>query len=105
MRSAIERDEVLAFNLEFHRHDGSCGSARNSFARFIVTRNRADLGFLEDRGVELHSRLGVVVEPEKWSDLLHIVIALHQWDERVRALRTTTLYFFRGTMPRCIHGE
>ena len=71
LRSAVQSDELLAFELELNRQHRS----RRPPARFgrllIVAEDSPDLRVLEDRRVKLHRFFGLLIEPQKWSDFLH----------------------------------
>jgi hypothetical protein len=68
---AIKRDKFLTFDFEFdcqHRPDGTT----DLFSCFFgVAENSSDLRVFEDRGVKLHGILGLIIEPQEWSNFLH----------------------------------
>ena len=64
MRTAIQRHEFLALQLEISHHQGAGGERRT----FPVSADFPDLGVLENGGVETDGLLGVVVEPKKRGD-------------------------------------
>jgi len=45
-------------------------TAGGLFTCFVIAGNFDDLRFLENGGVKLRSRLGLIVEPQKWRDFL-----------------------------------
>src|SRR5262249_53189808 len=65
-RPAVEGDEGLARELELDRHDAP-GRTRAGLA---VTSDLADLRVGKDRHVEVDGFLSLMIEPEKWRDLL-----------------------------------
>src|SRR6266851_3432529 len=65
-RTAVERGELLAFDLEAADQDRSGGPG----SRLAVSRHAQDLRVLEDRDIVIHRLLGVVVEPEERRDFL-----------------------------------
>src|SRR5262249_15370610 len=66
--AAIERHEFLAFELEAPGHD----RAFRSRSSFSVTADPFNLGVFKNGGIEVHCLLSLTVEPQEWSDLLHI---------------------------------
>src|SRR5205823_1291492 len=62
LRPGVEPHELLTLELEAHAH-GLAVRPR---------RDLDDLGILEDRDVEPHGLLGLVVEPQERGDLLHV---------------------------------
>src|SRR6266498_3824534 len=75
-RTAVEPHESLPLKLEFNRHDRSFWPAGFFGCFFAIAGNSSDLGIFENGGVKLHRLLGVVIEPQKWSDFLHIILPL-----------------------------
>src|SRR5215510_8675689 len=71
MRTAIQRDEFLPFDLKRNRLDRASRSSGGFLTGFVVTSDFALLGFFEDGRVELHSLFRTVVEPKEWGDFLH----------------------------------
>src|SRR4029079_230587 len=67
LRAAVERDELLAVELELHDHHGA-GVARPGLA---VARDVDDPRVREDRRVELGGLLALGVEPQTRRDLRH----------------------------------
>src|SRR6266699_500017 len=65
-RTAVERGELLAFDLEAADQDRSGGPG----SRLAVSRHAQDLRVLEDRDIVIHRLLGVAVEPEERRDFL-----------------------------------
>jgi hypothetical protein len=65
--AAIQRNEILSIKLECRGHD------RSLRPRPCVSTSGevADAGILEDGDIEIHGFLGIAVEPQEWSDLLH----------------------------------
>ena len=56
---------------------------------FCVAENSADLRIFEDRRVKLHGVLGLTIEPQEWSNFLHILFRfVHVSNERTEAVRT-----------------
>src|SRR5262249_47109652 len=98
VRTAVQRGEVLAGELEGDRHDRAFLAAGDSRALRAVAGDREDARVVEDRRVEVHRLLGLVVEPEERRDSLDAL--LHGWlplvvfgwirrdDERGRARST-----------------
>ena len=70
MRAAIERHEILSFELEFYRHYRARLSCGDLFCRLVITGNFPNPGVLENRGVKLHRLLRLVIEPQERSDFL-----------------------------------
>src|SRR4030095_5899417 len=68
LRTSVQRNELLAVELEVDDHDRALGSRPG----LAVPADALDLRVLEDGGVELRRLLGVVVEPQEWSDSLHV---------------------------------
>src|SRR3954463_13207219 len=66
-RPAVQRDELLALDLEVHGHHG----ALRQRASVAVARDLAKLRVLEHRAVELRRFFGLAIEPEEWGDFLH----------------------------------
>ena len=66
LRSAVEREEVLAVELEV---DDERAALRSGLGAG-VGRGAVDLGVLEDRGIEVHGFFGVAVEPQGRGDAL-----------------------------------
>ena len=64
-RAADECEEFQPIELKGHRHDG---------LRAGVSEASDPTGFrvLEDRSVEMHGLRGLVVEPQKWGNLLYM---------------------------------
>src|SRR5207245_1523486 len=64
-RPAVQRDEILARELESHRHDRSLRSAGGLGPLFVVASGASDLRVLEDRRVEVHGLFSLVIEPQE----------------------------------------
>src|SRR5664279_1226452 len=79
MRAAVERHELLSFESKGPNHDASF-RPRPSLA---VPRHLSNLRVLEERGIEVHRLFGIVVEPEKWDDLLHRTLLLCEFCQMV----------------------
>ena len=71
--AAIEREELLTLELECHRHYRSLGAG----AAFSIALNGSDPGVLEDRRIEMHRLLGLMIEPQEWPDFLHLLPSLN----------------------------
>src|SRR6266487_1264116 len=69
--AAVERCEFLAFELELDSHDRSRRSSSSLFCRFAVAGTFSNLRIFENRGVKLRRLLGLIIEPQKGSNLLH----------------------------------
>ena len=56
--------EVLAIELERHRHDRARGSSRGLRPLFAIAGTTSDPGVLENRHVEVRRFFGLVIEPQ-----------------------------------------
>src|SRR5437763_14222038 len=74
--TAIERDEFLALNVEFNCQDRSWRLPRGFGSFFAVAENSSRLRILENGRVKLHCLLGLMIEPQEWSDFLHSLLTL-----------------------------
>ena len=70
--SAVERQILLTIEFERDGHHAAGGSAGCLRALFVVVRGGANLGILEDRGVELDGFFSLVIEPQARRDFLHM---------------------------------
>src|SRR5882762_3342914 len=69
VRATVQPHEFLPFELESHRHHGSFRSR----SRFSVTGNVQNFRVLENGSIKVRCLFGFVIEPQEWSDFLHIV--------------------------------
>jgi hypothetical protein len=70
-RSAVERHELLAIQLECHRQHRSLGSSGGSRGVLVVARDAADLGIAKDRHVKPRRVFGLMIEPQTRRDSLN----------------------------------
>ena len=70
LRAAVERQELLALELELDGHHRAGRLAVDLLACVAVAADPSDLGILEDRDVVLGRGLAFVVEPQARHDLL-----------------------------------
>src|SRR6185369_12381349 len=99
-RTAVERHEFLSLKLEFNGHDRSRRSSGDLFSRFVITGSFPDFGILENGGVKLHGRLGLVIEPQEWDDLLHGFSPFKLSPDKRRVDRT-----FRSSPASCLRAR
>src|SRR5439155_12633223 len=90
--ATVECGKGVSIQFKCHRHDRSRRSSVDFIPCFSIPSNADDLRIVKDGGVKLRHLFGLIIKPQTWGDLLHVLHGVSPRRVSSRLRMTVTTY-------------